>query len=336
MRKYIITIDGGTTNTRVALWDEDKKIKYFVKSKIGVRDVAREGNNNGLKKTLRQMIQRLMEDKKLSFDNIESIYACGMLTSNVGIWELPHLPAPAGIEDYLSGIQEETIPDIIPYPICFIPGMKNRKNVFGLDEVDCMDMMRGEEMETIALMERFPDKAVLYVLPGSHTKFVSVNEKGQMTGCLTSMAGEILSLLTENSILADAVGKSFATTSYNQEMLFAGAKESWKSGLSRAAFLTRIVSQFVAESKEECASFLLGAVLADDIRAAKDSNALAGTEKMKIVIAGKEPLSSALQQLFLQEGTFSDVHVFENSENVLLSGYGMCLIHEKRRQVNVI
>lgn len=332
MKQYLITVDGGTTNTRVALWNERKELRSVVKSGVGVKDTAREGSNEKLKKAVKSMLEDVIQKTGITFDEVDAIYACGMLTSNVGIMEVPHLIAPAGVEDYVRGVKEVLLPEICPLPICFIPGMKNRSGEINMENLEVMDIMRGEETETVALMDLYPEGKILYVLPGSHTKFVSVNKDRKMTGCLTSMAGELLSLLTNNSILADAVNRQFASESYNREMLLAGAKETWKTGLSRAAFLTRIVNQFVTKEQNACASFLLGAVLAADILAVKTSTALTVTKDTKVVIAGKEPLKSSLRDLFLEDKDFGEVTVFKNETIPLLSGYGMCVIAEERRR----
>lgn len=331
MKQYLITVDGGTTNTRVALWDEKKQLLSVVKSGIGVKDSAREGSNEKLKKAVKSMIEELIQQTGITFNEIDAVYACGMLTSNVGIMEVPHLIAPVGVEDYVLGVKEVLLPEICPLPICFIPGMKNCSGEINMENLEKMDIMRGEETETAALMDLYPGEEILYVLPGSHTKFISVNKDKKMTGCLTSMAGEMLSLLTSNSILADAVQGQFASEAYNKEMLLAGAKKTWETGLSRAVFLTRIINQFVTKEQNACASFLLGAVLAADILAVKTSTALTVTKDTTVIIAGKEPLQSALRDLFVEDKTFPRVNLFKNETMPLLSGYGMCVIAEKRR-----
>lgn len=330
MKKYLITIDGGTTNTRVALWKENREFLTAVKSEVGVKDTARDGTNARLKNAVKSMLEEILQRNGLAYDEVEAVYACGMLTSNVGLWEVPHLTAPAGLDDFALGVKEILIREICPLPICFIPGMKNFSGKVSLDNLEKMDIMRGEETETAALMELCPQGEALYVLPGSHTKFVSVDKDCKMTGCLTSLAGELLALLTRDSILADAVKREFVTGAYDRDMLLAGARQTWETGLSRAAFLTRIVSQFVTDDQPSCASYLLGAVMAADILAVKTSKALTVTADTKVVIAGKEPLRGALKELFMEDGMFREVTVFQGDENVLLSGYGMCVIAGRR------
>ena len=115
-----------------------------------------------------------------------------MITSDVGIVVVPHLTAPAGLEELAAATVAIELPEICPVPIYFIPGIKNSDGPFSFENIEAMDIMRGEEVESIAVMEHFKNgRPLLLVLPGSHNKFVSVDAEGKMTGCLTS----ILSLI---------------------------------------------------------------------------------------------------------------------------------------------
>ena len=97
MEHYLITIDSGTTNTRVALWNQKKACVDIYKSEIGVRVTAVEGNNKRLAGAIREGIQTLLNRNNLTIHQIASVYASGMITSNVGLTEVPHIEAPAGL-----------------------------------------------------------------------------------------------------------------------------------------------------------------------------------------------------------------------------------------------
>lgn len=332
MKEYVITVDGGTTNTRVALWSLKKELLSFEKLEIGAKDTEGDGNNIRLKNAVKGMLNKVMESRNITYEDVDSIYACGMLTSSAGIMEIPHLSAPADLSDFVQEVKDILLPEIAPIPISFIPGMKNISGNTEADQLETMDIMRGEETEVLALMELCTAKPVLFVLPGSHTKFVSVNKEGKMTGCLTSMAGELLSLLTKQSILAETVEKKFSEKDYDREMLILGAEMTWKTGLSRAAFLTRILKQSWGTDTRGCADFLLGAVLAEDISAVKRSSALNILNDMEVIVAGKEPLKSAMLDLFVKDATFRKVHGYDTEMDIPLSGYGMCVVAEHRRR----
>lgn len=325
MEHYLITIDSGTTNTRVALWNQKKACVDIYKSEIGVRVTAVEGNNKRLAGAIREGIQTLLNRNNLTIHQIASVYASGMITSNVGLTEVPHIEAPAGLEDFAAAVRAVLIPEVFELPIHFIPGLKN-SNVVDMDTLESMDIMRGEETEALALLSIITVKgAVLLALPGSHNKFVTTDRSGRLTGCLTTLSGELLSAITNHTIIADAVNHSFASAHYNWEMVLKGFKTARDTSLTRAVFTTRILNQCLSASPKDCAGYLLGAVLSSDISAVKKSSALMLSPDMQVVVAGKEPLRSALTRLFEEDGSFSDVSGYDSGE-LLLSGYGALLI----------
>ena len=325
MKQYIIAIDGGTTNTRASLWEEPGVCLDIVKSEIGVRITSIEGSNASLKAAVKGLLEQLLQRNSIGYDQVEGIYACGMLTSKEGLAELPHLIAPAGKQEFLEGLAKVDLPDVSPLPIHFVRGLKNRDGAaLTLAEIEEMDVMRGEETETLALLDLFGNEnGTLFALPGSHTKFVSVDAEGKMIGCLSSLAGELLSAVTLNTILASAVNKQFAGADYNKEMLLAGYRTARDTSFARAAFSTRMLQMFIPSNEQDRASFLLGAVLEGDVAAVKHSKALSTTPDMKVVIAGKEPLASALKLLFEEDGYFDQVDIYYPSAEKPMSGYGL-------------
>ena len=66
-----------------------------------------------------------------------------MITSNVGLTEVPHIEAPAGLEDFAAAVRAVLIPEVFELPIHFIPGLKN-SNAVDMDTLESMDIMRGE------------------------------------------------------------------------------------------------------------------------------------------------------------------------------------------------
>ena len=330
MKQHLVTIDTGTTNTRVGLWTAEGSCLGEAKKEVGVRNTAIDGNNEKLKAAVKECIDELMRKTETPFDSVAAVYASGMITSNVGLAEIPHLTAPVGVADFVAGVVSVSMPEIAPLPIHFIPGLKNLASGITVDTVETMDIMRGEETETIALLHQFPlGKPYLFVLPGSHTKFVAIDEQGKMTGCLTSLAGELLSMLTTQSILADAVQRSFVTVAdYRPELVVRGFRTARKTSLARAAFSTRIMNQFVTKDPADCANFLLGAVLESDVAAVKGSDALRLPAGVDVVVTGKEPLRSALAAVFEEDGSFARVGNIVPEKS--LSGYGAYLVAKAR------
>lgn len=70
-------------------------------------------------------------------------------------------------------------------------------------------------------------------------------------------------------------------------------------------FTIRVLDQFSDLSKDDLANFLLGVVLADDVKALKNSRALQVTADSKVYIAGKDALRDALLAILEADGIFT-------------------------------
>lgn len=327
-KKYWITIDGGTTNTRIVLWDEQGKMAASCKSETGVRITAIEGSPASLKKAVKEGIEQVCETAGITWEEVERIAASGMITSNMGLVEIPHIAAPAGIEELRAAAKTVLLPDVCPLPITFVPGVKNSLPVVDLNHFEQMDMMRGEEVETIGMLHHLEaGKPYLLILPGSHTKFVSVDEKGRITGCLTTITGELLQVITCNTLIADAVDKQFVSeATYDREMMLTGYHTAAKAGIGRACFSARILNTFAEKDKRKLANYLLGAVFQNDMSAIKGSDAIQIHTDTVAVVAGKNPLRQALCDLLTEEKLFSSVQNFTQNSTLPLASEGILLI----------
>lgn len=292
MSAYMI-IDCGTTNLRVTITDEAGNVLAQEKRPGGVRHTAIDGHNGRLKTMLAECIAQVLDDAGMTPDQIDRCIAYGMITSNVGLLEIPHLSAPVSADNLGAGVKTAVFPDVAPFPISFIPGVRNFCGQVTLENFKDMDMMRGEETEAIGLFELLGmQRECVLILPGSHNKFVRMDAQGRIVGCLTSISGELLDALTHHTILADAVDRLFATEQdYDAELARQGARECVASGLGRAAFAGRILSQLGGMESVRLRSYLQGAVLAQDVQALQ--RFVSDNRDVQFLIAGKMPLQAA-------------------------------------------
>ncbi len=323
MALWLITLDAGTTNTRALLWKDSEPVSRSERE-VGVRDTAVDGSNAKLKKAVRDCIQEVLAAAGLREADLKAVLASGMITSNVGLAEIPHCPAPVGAEDLAAAARSLSLPEVCSVPITFIPGVKNPVDPVDLDSFRRMDIMRGEEVEALALLESYPKgRPYLLVLPGSHMKFVAVDEKGRIVGCLTSISGELLSCVTRNTIIADAVGRQFVSDeTYDPQFVSLGRREARQTGLGRACFSARILSQFPHTPPEKLANYILGAVLDSDLTAIHSASWLGVGPSTEVVVAGKGPLRRAMAQLLEEDGSFRDVHMYDAAGKPPLSALG--------------
>jgi 2-dehydro-3-deoxygalactonokinase len=321
----LITLDTGTTNTRALLWHSGKVIAKASRP-IGVRDTAIDGNNQRLKAAVKEAIEQILFEKSVQLGDVAIIVASGMITSNVGLVEIPHLTAPVGLEELANGMVKKHIPDVVDKEIWFIPGVKNKIQEVTIDNCEAMDIMRGEEAEIIGLIDRLNiNGPAVIVLPGSHSKFVSINEENRITGCLTSLAGELISVVTNHTIIANALNKSFADE-FNREYVIKGYRNSNRVGLNRMCFSIRILDQFTNLSVNDKANFLLGIVLSDDLKALKNSSALTVNSDSRVIIAGKDILRDAFEAIMNEDSYFDSIQVADSDTLQDLAGHGAVCI----------
>jgi 2-dehydro-3-deoxygalactonokinase len=328
---YIITIDSGTTNSRFRLWEKEKYlVKAEISVEIGVRNTSIDGNNSKLKNAIKKSIQAILSQNHLSINNIKAVIASGMITSSLGLYELPHLTAPAGITELSRGMKNILIKDVCQLPLWFIPGIKNKSGKPNIKNINSFDMMRGEETEAVGLINMIKiNKPFLAVFPGTHTKFVSINGSGKITGCLTSIAGELVSAITTNTLLSSSLNNSLVKK-INIKYLIAGFKEATEKGFIKSLFSIRILDILGGIKGEKSANYLLGAILAEDIRTIKKSKSLKINNNLLCVISGKEILEKSFKKVFKFDNYFKNIITISSYKMRNLSGFGAIKIAENR------
>ncbi|MEH6533544.1 MAG: 2-dehydro-3-deoxygalactonokinase [Photobacterium frigidiphilum] len=287
----IITIDAGTTNTRVTLFDGKQRLG-IVKAAIGVRNTSIDGNNSQLVSTISQAISQLKQEHNIVDKDIEAILAAGMITSNLGLVEVPHLIAPVSLQDFSDNIFSKVFPEISDTPIHFIPGVKNLETN-NIQSIDGLDIMRGEEVEALAIADLFEIKQdSVIALPGSHSKFISIDASQAINGCCTTLAGELNSIITHHTILTSSLQDKFADTLCSESLL-EGYNAVEKYGLGHALFTIRLNEQFGGKGHQQLANYLVGAILHSDIKALSSAPQLLFTPDTPIYIGGKGLLCEA-------------------------------------------
>lgn len=325
---YIATVDGGTTNTRVFIWHNGHIIGE-ASAPVGVRNTAIDGMNAALVAAVRQVLCEAVSQAGIDIADISLILAAGMLTSNVGLLEIPHITAPAGLEELAGAMVCTAIPDIAEQPIWCIPGVKTiRKQSEAEKKTAVMDMMRGEETEAIGLLlSVHPDRRAVFVLPGSHNKYVLVDEMQRIQGCMTTLAGEILRSLTFDTVLSDTVCRSFASE-FDEASFLQGVSDRETYGFLRAAFMTRIRGMFCGDTPLRAQNYLLGIVLADDMHALASRLGDYEWDTSLFIIAGKPVVQKAYICLFHRHGY--DAAAVPLTQQRGLSEYGAIELARRR------
>ncbi|MCF4173706.1 2-dehydro-3-deoxygalactonokinase [Vibrio sp. McD22-P3] len=321
----IITIDTGTTNTRVALFDGKQRVD-LVKANIGVRNTSIDGNNQQLISIIANAISQLKKTHSLQDSDIEAILAAGMITSNLGLYEVPHLVAPVSLESFANNIKSVVIPEVSALPIHFIPGVKNL-DTENLQSVVGLDIMRGEEVEALAIVDLFNiEQDAIIALPGSHSKFVAVDSKQTIRGCCTTLAGELNAIVTHHTILTNSLEDRFSDTLCNDSLL-EGYQSADRYGLGHALFMIRLQEQFGGKQHEQLASFLIGVILHSDIKALSSAPQLHFNSETPVYIGGSGLLCEATSTLLNYQ--FPDNSVTRCEDVHDLSAIGSIYVAQK-------
>lgn len=301
---YIITIDTGTTNTRVCAWQGEQQLAETARP-IGVRDTAITGSTATLMNGVREAVQEAREQAAIPAGESVVYLSSGMITSNVGLCEIPHLLAPAGLNELAQGMVSASLPEIAEAPIWFVPGIRNHNAAVTLKNAEQMDMMRGEETEAIGVLESLGIHGpALIVLPGSHSKFVKIDADDRIEGCVTTIGGELLDVITRHTILTNSLNQQFAQE-IETPALLQGANQCLQTGLSRTCFSVRVLDMFSNLTLNQKANVLLGAVLQDDLQAVKNSEAFSITPDTHVVVCGKDQLKIAFATLIENDPWFT-------------------------------
>lgn len=296
----VLLIDSGTTNSRIRLFNKNEnKVIDIEKIRIGVRNTAIEGHNGNLINQLKAGIQRILENNQLVPSDINYIIASGMITSNLGVYEIPHITCPASLEDFVNHSKVSHLKEFFNIPCVFVPGMKNKVSTEvgnAFDSINQFDIMRGEEVETFGLLKQIDVQGKgIMLLPGSHTKFVVVDENKTLTSCLSTLCGEILLAMQKETILSDALSQDLINC-IDEKMLEQGFTASKQFGLTRSFYHIRLLQLFSSLDANQRANYFVGSVIYEDIQALLKS--IDRFEKMEwIIVGGTNPLRKVFTHL---------------------------------------
>jgi 2-dehydro-3-deoxygalactonokinase len=304
MTERIVAIDCGTTATK-AWVVVDGQVIAGGRATGGVRDVARDKDRAWLRDHLRRLADSVLDDAGIAWTDVRAVIAFGMVTSELGLEEVPHLPTPIERSD-LARSMREAGRDTFPAPVRFVPGVIYN----GDGHVTTTDFMRGEETEVAGLLSLdVTGLPALFVSPGSHTKFVILDRAGRITWSFTTLSGELVWALSQETILAGLVDP--AGSQVDVSAVDEGAATADRYGLSRALYGARLLSRIEGASPERCSSFILGAVASCDLAALRSAREDGIELPGEVRIAHGPPMSSVYHRLIDREGWASDTRTVD-------------------------
>lgn len=268
----IAVIDCGTTNTRVYVMTEDGGIAGQSAEKVGVRDVASTGTKLVLQEGIKKAFLQAISHAGIELSQVRFAIASGMITSEIGLIDLPHLVAPAGLDELAASAMTVKDLNVFPLdvPVVFVRGVRNAVGeAEGLGGLRKMDFMRGEEVQIMGILAgRKPKLPINVVVLSSHTKLINVNEYGQITGSITTISGQFYEALQSTSI-----GKSIRPPAVDEraggyplvDIVDAAYESVTKAGFLRTMLMPRFMQVLTSTTWVERQQFVDAAIAAGDM-----------------------------------------------------------------------
>ncbi|GAA5220251.1 2-dehydro-3-deoxygalactonokinase [Membranihabitans marinus] len=269
-----ISCDWGTSNLRLRLVDtHSMRVIKEVKTNDGIKKIFNQYKQlSSLSQFdyFKSFLQNTLKSNGFSTESSDYIVASGMVTSSIGMMELPYAEMPI---NYNS-------PSIITKKIELENGM-NLLLISGVRSTD--SIMRGEEVQALGLCQYMTtdQKNGVTILPGSHSKHIFSSEN-QFESFKSYMTGELFDLLANQSILSNNVEYSPWSEKYKKSFL-KGVALGMEGGLSANIFSIRANEIFGNIDKKANFHQLSGLLIGDEL-------SYLSKYPLNINIASDEPL----------------------------------------------
>jgi 2-dehydro-3-deoxygalactonokinase len=245
----LVAVDWGLSWLRIWAIGPDGRVAAEYRSRDGFNATAPGTFELILKDRLTAMGLAIGGDRP-----VVPVIACSMVGARGGWREAGYLDVPASLDD-LAGAAVRVPADGLD--VRLLPGLARRDRARA-------DVMRGEETELLALTRMKPGLSGMIVLPGTHSKWVTL-DRGTVVDFVSVMTGELFAVLTEHSLLRQAVGGAVATADPTSAAFRRGLKRGLArpAGVPSAAFSMRATGLLFdlpgAEVADELSGILIGA-----------------------------------------------------------------------------
>jgi 2-dehydro-3-deoxygalactonokinase len=322
-----IYVDMGTTNTRAWLMGRSGVIARE-SAPVGIRDSARGKSTSVIREALHGLIARFRQHN-CRLCKPTHIVAAGMISSSLGLAEVPHLVAPAGLDELSAASQWHHFGDISDLPILLVPGVRCGPADPKKEQIDTVDVMRGEETLCVGLVAlNLVSRSGVILNLGSHWKAIQLDEEGRVSSSITSLSGELIHTTQQQTILASSVATNWPDR-LSLPWLKSGMDSERQSGLARGLFCARLLDLSRQGTPEDRLAFLVGAFIASDLDALRKRSRLHRQHEVGII--GYKALAEAWQFALDDAGIPSAIIDSANVENAFLTA--LRLILEKARHL---
>ncbi len=220
-----IAVDWGTTNLRIWHCDQADNVLDETKVKMGMGSLCASEYEGVLISLI---------NHHLPNEVITDVLVCGMAGARQGWQDAGYLTAPCStpLLDQAAKVNTSD-PRIMVY---ILPGIK---------QPDPADVMRGEETQIAGFLKQTPDYNGLICLPGTHSKWVYV-QNGQVVEFQTFMTGEIYDLLSHSSVLKHSV----SSEGFSQSEFVDAVRSAFETPSDAASQLFRLRAQHLVHDTD--------------------------------------------------------------------------------------
>lgn len=322
---HLAVIDCGTTNSRIYIVNDSAEVVAKASRKLGIRDAVMSGGNEVLKDGLKEILYHTLEEADLEPGNISFAISSGMITSEIGLMEVPHLWAPVHIDDLARNM--EKVHDLsvfsVDMTLYLIPGIKNEYDPHTADigVVGELDFMRGEETQIAGLLSEYDvELPVTVVILSSHTKFVSIDKGENILGSLTTLSGQIY----EAIIRETSIGKSLVSDDdsdneryFDNRIIDIACELVESSGFTRVMLMPRFLDVLLKTKWYERKLFVEAAIASEDMRVINRFNALGFPLNTNFILCGSERRCAIYDYLLKEKAGISrDILAIDSTEDV--------------------
>jgi 2-dehydro-3-deoxygalactonokinase len=309
-----LSCDWGTTSFRLRLVKADD-------FSILAERVSKDGNSSIFEKwrlskrppeerfdfylcILRNHIEALRDEINYSLNGLPVIIS-GMASSTIGMVEIPYknLPFSTDGSDLNTRVIAST-PDF-PNGILLISGAKTRN-----------DVMRGEETQLIGCLLKENPQEEIFLHPGTHSKHIIIKH-GKAVDFKTYMTGELFSILSEKSILAQSIEKSAnLQLPEHFENFKRGVNDAARGNILHQLFMIRTNDLFEKNSPDQNYYYLSGLLIGTELQDFPPGF------KGNLTLAGEQILTAhyfAALKILGIEGKLNDI-VIKNPDEITIKG----------------
>ena len=281
---YILCCDWGTTSFRLRLTNlkadviaethSEKGILFFHNQWLSQNDDNLERRFDYYLQYIQSQIREIHHGLEIDIATLPLVIS-GMAISSIGMINMPYENLPfsvAGTTGFECRIQKNGAPIILVTGVC-----------------SSDDIMRGEETQIIGLYHTpelnniLPDSGI-FVLPGTHSKHVSINDKA-IVSIKTFITGELFHILRSNGTLSKSIAflqEDRNANPDNQLAFINGIRESKKGSLLNNLFQVRVNDILKKLNKEQNFYYLSGLLIGSEFDYLKKEAILSASNKLVV------------------------------------------------------